>query len=169
MKAKSKRLAVCALACAMTAAAGAALPLGAHRADAAEVCSASAGEEGAINADPRALFAYLTFKLEGSDGEVRAIVKNAFTLFPGIVEVQIELYSSRTFPSSYEEMTRECRVYIGDLNQGNELTARAPTDGEQRYWMARVTSKIDSNGEQEKLLGPKLFDGNGTLIASWDE
>ena len=180
MKVKTRRFAVCALACAMTAAAGALLPLGAERASAAEMQASAAGEVQASAAEevqtsaaeaanePRALFAHLTLKLEGGNGEVWATAKNVFTLFPGTVEVQVELYSSTEYPSSYEEMTLERRIYKGDLNQGKELVARASTDGEQRYWMARMTSNVDGSGKQDKLIGPMLFDGNGNLIESWE-
>ncbi len=171
MKVKTRRFAVCALACAMTAAAGALLPLGAERASAAEVQTAAAEEvqAAAVEAnEPRALLAYLTIELEGGNGEVWATAKNVFTLLPGTVEVQIELYSSTQLPSSYEEMTLERRIYKGDLNQGKELVARASTDGEQRFWMARMTSNVDGSGKQDKLVGPMLFDGNGNLVESWE-
>ncbi len=171
MKVKTRRFAVCALACAMTAAAGALLPLGAERASAAEVQTSAAEEvqAAAVEAnEPRALLAYLTIELEGGNGEVWATAKNVFTLLPGTVEVQIELYSSTQLPSSYEEMTLERRIYKGDLNQGKELVARASTDGEQRFWMARMTSNVDGSGKQDKLVGPMLFDGNGNLVESWE-
>ena len=98
MKGKMKGFAVCALACAMTAATGAMLPAKALAADAAEAEGTqavyTAEEEG------RALFAYLKLTIEGSDGEVRAVAKNMFTFLPGTIEVQVELYSSVEYQES---------------------------------------------------------------------
>lgn len=164
MKGKTKCFAVCALACALTAAAGTAmLPADAQRVSAAQTEAAEA------QADPRALFAFVSLRMEGSDGEVRAIAKNQFTFLPGIVEVQIELYSSAEYRESYKGMTLERRIYISDLNQGQELVARASTNGEESYWIARMTSEVDGSGKEEKVMGPKLFSGNGDLIASWGD
>ena len=123
MKTKTKRLAVCALACALTAAAGVLLPGNALPANAGE--AVAAGEVCSGAAEQRALFALLNFYMEGSDGEVRGILKNEFTLFPGIVQVQIELFSSPVYTESYEEMQLERRIYNGDLDQGEQLVARA--------------------------------------------
>ena len=167
MKTKTKRLAVCALACAMTAAAGVLLSGNALPANTGE--AVAAGEVCSETADRRALLALLNFYMEGSDGEVRGILKNEFTLFPGIVQVQIELFSSPTYTESYEEMQLERRIYNGDLDQGEQLVARASTDGEQRYWMARTMANIDGQGNRYTVYGPYLFDGNGTLLQSWEQ
>lgn len=167
MKGKMKGFAVCALACAMTAAAGAMLPAKALAADAAEAEGTqavyTAEEEG------RALFSYLKLTIEGSDGEVRAVAKNMFTFLPGTIEVQVELYSSVEYQESYTDMQVERRMYIGDLNQGKSLVASASTDGEQRFWTARMIYEIDTAGKEERIVGPWLFDADGNRIESWEQ
>ena len=106
MKTKTKRLAVCALACALTATAGAMFAFPAVRyASAQETCAA---ENASPEASPRALFTVLDLSMEGSDGEVRAVVKNKFTFLPGVIEVQIELYSS----VDYTTEIGVCRTFV---------------------------------------------------------
>ena len=167
MKTKTKRLAVCALACALTATAGAMFAFPAVRyASAQETCAA---ENASPEASPRALFTVLDLSMEGSDGEVRAVVKNKFTFLPGVNEVQIELYSSVDYTTDPSEMQLERRIYIGDLDQGKSLVARASTDGEQRFWYAIMDADIDGQNEQRKTLGPWLFDAGGNRIESWEQ
>ena len=167
MKTKTKRLAVCALACALTAAAGVLLPGNALPANAGE--AVAAGEVCSGAAEQRALFALLNFYMEGSDGEVRAVAKNMFTFLPGTIEVQVELYSSVEYQESYTDMQVERRMYIGDLNQGKSLVASASTDGEQRFWTARMIYEIDTAGKEERIVGPWLFDADGNRIESWEQ
>ena len=66
-------------------------------------------------------------------------------------------------------MQLERRIYIGDLDQGKSLVARASTDGEQRFWYAIMDADIDGQNEQRKTLGPWLFDAGGNRIESWEQ
>ena len=66
-------------------------------------------------------------------------------------------------------MQVERRMYIGDLNQGKSLVASASTDGEQRFWTARMIYEIDTAGKEERIVGPWLFDADGNRIESWEQ
>lgn len=114
--------------------------------------------------EPRGIFTNLSLYLDGGDGTASAIVKNQFTLLPAQVQVYVELYYSNTYQESYENMELAVRKYISDLNMGEKIYATASTNGETRYWMARMRYRLDNNEWQSKTTSTLLLDGNGDLI-----
>ena len=170
MKTKTKRLAVCALACALTATAGAMLAFrkGAGGGMRRRKRSANGGARlSGGRGWPRALCTVLELSMEGSDGEVRAVAKNMFTFLPG---VHRGAGRAVFFRGLYDGVLRaRCRwrgrMYIGDLDQGKSLVARASTDGEQRFWYgAHGSTEIDTAGRAKsaRRSGP----GSSTRTAT---
>ena len=130
-------------------------------ASAAAPAESASAEENAVQ--PR-LFTKLGVNISGGNGEVFVIATNTFTLFPSTVQVYVYLYSSDTYSENYENMSIEDSSYIGDLDMGNSIEARASTDGEQKYWLSRVRYK-EGNGEWKNIIvGPVFCDGNGDLV-----
>ncbi len=131
-----------------------------------------AGEDQAISVhaeevteqEERGLVTNLILYIEGGDGEIRAWVKNQFTLFPSTIVVYLELYSSETYQESYTTMTLEKRVMTGDLNMGDTLETSAPTNGEQKYWKARMRYKFDERDWISKETEAMLYNGQGELV-----
>ena len=82
--------------------------------------------------ETRGLLTRLTLTSGGGDGIVWAKVKNNFTLFPSVIVVYLELYSSYEYTEDYTEMTCVKRVMIADLNQGETLETSAPTNGDHK-------------------------------------
>lgn len=114
--------------------------------------------------EPTGLFTQLSVSLNGGDGNVWATVKNDFTLFPATVTVYLELYYSLEYAESYSEMTYVGQAYLHDLDMGSALQYSASTEGQQRYWLARVRYKIDSRDWEEKTTNPVLFNAFGNHI-----
>ena len=110
------------------------------------------------------LFTQLELNLYGGNGEVWAMAENTFTLFPSTVQVYIYLYSSETFTAEYAEMTLETSSYTSDLNMGEQIEARASTDGEQRYWLGRIRYKIDGDDWKTMTSGPVLCNASGNAV-----
>lgn len=110
------------------------------------------------------LFTSLALGIGGGNGEVFADVKNEFTLGFATVPVFVELYSSVTYQDKYDKMTFEGRNYIDDLNFLETIKVTAPTNGVQRYWMARMKYKVDNGSWKEDTTSVWLFDGNGNVI-----
>ena len=113
---------------------------------------------------PMALLVNLSLSIDSGDGQVWATVKNEFTLFPGTVQVYVELYSSLTYQDSYETMKLESRGYISDLDQGETISTYASTNGVEKYWQARLYSKVDNGSWSSKTTRILLIDGNGDLL-----
>lgn len=78
--------------------------------------------------------------------------------------VYLELYSSYEYTEDYTEMTCVKRVMIADLNQGEMLEASAPTNGEQKYWCARMRYKFDQRDWAEEITPIFLRDAAGNLV-----
>ncbi len=113
---------------------------------------------------PYGLFTNLTLALDAGNGEVWAVVKNTFTLFPATVRVVVELYSSYSFQNSHNDMTLICKNDIADLNMGKSIETRTKINGERKYWKARMYYKIDNKAWQEKETEAVLLDENGVYI-----
>lgn len=94
--------------------------------------------------ETKGLFISLSLSINGGDGKVWATAKNDFTLFPATVIVIVELYSSYEYYESYEKMTLITANTSMDLNFNKTLVAEASTNGEQRYWQARMRYKADN-------------------------
>lgn len=97
----------------------------------------------ANEAKPLSLYAEVSVKIGKDDTYVYSIVKNEFTLLPGILRVYAELYSFDRYQTTYSEDDLEAREYIGDLDMGKTLTASAAKNGRKRYWMAVTRYKLD--------------------------
>ena len=115
--------------------------------------------------ETRGLVTNLSLSINGGNGIVWAKVKNNFTLFPSVIVVYLELYSSYEYTEDYTEMTCVKRVMIADLNQGETLETSAPTNGEQKYWCARMRFKFDQREWEERTTGTYLCDSDGNIIS----
>lgn len=122
-------------------------------------------EESGDNATPR-LFASLSLSIKGGDHKVIATVKNDFTLFPSTVNVIVQLYYSETYCEDYNQMTLAAMNSTDDLNMGNTIDVEAPTDGEERFWMARMRFREnDGNWKSDTVTGRYSADGTYLGIA----
>lgn len=139
----------------------------AANADAEEVGSVQeteipeAGEE---VAEPYGLFTALALSIDGNDGYVWAKATNKITIFPSTVRVIVELYSSMTYQESYLDMEQEGRKYVHDLDMGQSVTLKVPTNGIQRYWKARMLFKVDNDDWDTRVTSTWLLDENGIII-----
>ena len=80
--------------------------------------------------EPKSWGVNIMLYIEGENGVIRAWAKNIFTLFPAVVRLDVELYSSDTYQSTYTEMELEKRASTPDLDQGHTLEVSVPTNGE---------------------------------------
>ncbi len=129
--------------------------------------TANAATENASNEEviqPRGLAANLTISIDGGNGEVWAKAKNNFTLFPSTIYVYVELYSSQTYQESYANMKLVKMDSVTDLNMGKSIIVSVPTNGEQKYWQARMRYKFDNREWTSKTTQTILFDGQGNVI-----
>ena len=115
-------------------------------------------------AAPYGLMTSLTLSIGGEKGVITASVKNTFTLFPATVRVVVELYNSDTFQESYTTMELVCRNMISDLNMGSTVQTQSSTNGEQKYWKARMYYKIDAKDWQQRETEAVLYGADGIMI-----
>ncbi len=73
-------------------------------------------------------------------------------------------FYSYDYQESYKNMILANKTYIADLDQGKTLTASASTEGETRYWQARMYYRIDNGSWEEKMTGTYLVDGQGNNL-----
>lgn len=130
----------------------------------AEAKSAEYAADAEVEAE-RGLITNLTLGMHGEDGRIWAQVKNEFTLFPSVIIVYVELYSSKTYQESYTAMELEGREYIADLNIGETIEVSASTGGEQKYWMARMRYKFDDRDWVEKTTDALLYSAAGVCLS----
>ena len=102
--------------------------------------------------------------MEGGNGVIRAWAKNLFTLFPAVVRLDVELYSSETYENTYTKMKLEKRASIADLDQGHILEVTASTNGEQKYWRARVYYNMDQGEWKSQETDTLLYSPEGEVI-----
>ena len=129
-------------------------------------CNSKISVAVAESAMPLGIYANLSISIGGGDGEVWAEAKNNFTLFPSVIFVYVELYSSMTYQEQYTSMTLEKQVSVDDLDQGQSLRAAVPTGGEEKYWCARLAYKFDDREWVSKTTPVLLFDADGNRIVS---
>lgn len=110
------------------------------------------------------LFTSLTLSIDGGNGEIWADVYNSITIFPAVVYVIVQLYSSDTYQESYQNMNLVSANSINDLNMGQTLTTRVSTNGEQKYWKARMYYRMDSKDWVEKVTKTMLFSADGMYL-----
>ena len=115
-------------------------------------------------AEPLGIFTSLSLSINCDSRQVWATVKNDVSIFLSTVKVYVELYSSVTYKSSYQNMTLESRAYVSDLDMGKSLTTYALIDGVKRYWIARVYYKVGSKDWAEKMTGVWLIDVDGSAM-----
>ena len=115
-------------------------------------------------AEPYGIYTALSLSIDGSGGYVWATATNEITIFPSTVRVIVELYSSMTYQESYLDMEQEGREYVHDLDMGQRVTIKVPTNGVQRYWKARMLFKVDNDDWDTRVTSTWLLDGNGIII-----
>lgn len=113
---------------------------------------------------PYGIFTSLDLALDCGNGEVWATVTNTFTLFPAVVRVVVQLYCSDTYQENHSTMTLVCRNSIDDLNMNQSIETRASTNGEQKYWKARMYYKVDAKDWKENETVCALIDGDGVYV-----
>lgn len=113
----------------------------------------------------KGFFINLIFSIKGDNGTVIAKVSNNLAILPSKVEVYVYLYSCYIYKKSYTEMVLVQQDYISDLNMGKSISVSASTNGEQKYWQARVRYKVDKKSWKEESTKTYLFDSNGVLIS----
>lgn len=118
----------------------------------------------AVKAESARAFTNISLEISGGNGEVVATATNTFTLLVSTVQVYVELYYSSTYTTDYETMTMPTMAYTPDLDMGHSLSVDAKTNGEQRYWLARVRYNENGSGWQEIITGPVLLDANGNAV-----
>ena len=118
----------------------------------------------AVKAESARALTNISLDISGGNGEVVATATNTFTLFVSTVQVYVELYYSSTYTTDYESMTMSTMAYTPDLDMGHSLSVDAKTNGEQRYWLARVRYNENDSGWQEIITGPVLLDANGNAV-----
>lgn len=133
-------------------------------ASAEEVAGAEAIVETAEEITTRGIYTSLSLSIDGGGGKVWATVKNDITIFPATIMVVVELYCSDVYEENHEDMKVVSRADSLDLNMGETLVADGSTNGEDKYWQARMRYKVDSDPWKEKDTGTFHFDGEGELI-----
>lgn len=109
------------------------------------------------------LFATISISLNGGNGKVWATAKNDFTLFPSTVYVRVELYYSDTYCTDYSKMTLATVSTTGDLNMGDTIVAESSTEGKDRYWLARLTTRENSGDLIERVIDAH-YSADGTFL-----
>ena len=110
------------------------------------------------------LFTTLSISIDGGNGYVIATAKNDFTLFSSTVYVIVQLFSSYTYQENYQNMTMVASDYTLDLDMGDTISVSSSTNGEQKYWLARIRYKVNNGSWKEKDTGPVLCDANGDFL-----
>lgn len=109
------------------------------------------------------LFTNISLTLDGGNGMVFVTAKNEFTLFSSTVYVIVELYSSSSYQTSYENMTLMSTHSTPDLNMGESISAQATTGGVPKYWLGRMLYQIDGSAWQERNTLIRFFNANGEI------
>lgn len=113
----------------------------------------------------RGIYTSIRLDIYGGGGKVWVTANNHLTILPSTVWVIVELYSSETYQSSYEDMTLVASNSIADLNMGESIVAESSTGGVQKYWCGCVRYKVDNKQWEEMTTGTFLFTADGTLAA----
>ena len=114
--------------------------------------------------ETRGLYTNIALYMEGENGAIRAWAKNLFTLFPAVIRLDVELYSSDIYESTYTRMELEKRASTPDLDQGHILEVKVPTNGEQKYWRARVFYRMDAGQWHSMETNTLLYSPDGEVI-----
>ena len=106
----------------------------------------------------------LSLSINSGNGKVWATVKNDFTFLPSTVVVIVQLYCSDEYAESYTEMERVSMNSIADLDIGQTITTEAETGGVEKFWLARMRYKIDSNVWQSRQTGACRISASGEFL-----
>lgn len=117
--------------------------------------------------EPTGLITKISIALRSENGNIIAVAKNEFTLFPATISLHVFLYTSTELEENYKNMTEVAHNYIYDLDQFHSLEAGYPINGEQRFWRGRVHFKMDDSDWQELLSDIVLYDANGNFIYNY--
>lgn len=112
----------------------------------------------------RGLFTTISISIRGGNNAITATARNDFTMFPSTIPTYVELFSSTTYKESCTNMVFEGSNYTGDLNIYESLQFSVSTNGENKYWLARVRYKFDNDAWTEKSTGCYFFDATGNRI-----
>ena len=120
------------------------------------------GEED--EAVPYGVYTDISVSIGVKDGNVVAKAKNKFTLGTSKVQVYVELYSSTTYQDSCDNMTFAGSNYIDDLNIYKSIEILSSTNGEQKYWRAKVRYKLDNKEWQSLETRTILVSADGKIL-----
>lgn len=110
------------------------------------------------------LFTNLSFNLYGENGYISATAKNEFTLFTSVVYVNVQLFTSDTYQSSFETMTMVGTNVTEDLDMGKSISVTYPTNGQQKYWIGRIIYRENGGVHQIRVTECALFSAEGEFI-----
>ena len=98
-------------------------------------------------------FRFLSVRLKGGEGKIRAVAINEFTLGPSTTEVTLTLYYSATPAESFENMD--------DLDIGRQLVIE--TDAAEGYYCAQAQYTV---GDEPRYLVSEiiLYNAEGDRI-----
>ena len=113
---------------------------------------------------PYGIYTHIAIFIEGKNGRIHAWAKNIFTLFPSIVPVYVELYSSTTYQDSCAAMKLETYAYTSDLDQGEQIETSISTNGQQKYWKARARFRLDGSDWAITETATLLYNAAGEVI-----
>lgn len=117
--------------------------------------------------ETRGIMTILSLSISGGDGMITATVKNEFTLGNSTVRIRLYLYASYEFQESYLDMELQDYAMKSDLNIFKTYSLSLSTNGEQKFWMARVRYKIDNGDWQAKETNCILYSAEGEEL-EWE-
>lgn len=137
-------------------------------ADKPEAAAASESENPAASmsmteedVETRGLVAVVSLSISGGNGMITATAKNEFTLGNSTVRIRLLMYSSYDFQEYHSDMELVDEAIKSDLNIFKTFSLSVPTNGEQKFWMARMRYKVDDNDWQEKVTNCILYSAEG--------
>lgn len=106
-------------------------------------------------------FRFLSVRLKGGEGKIRAVAINEFTLGPSTTEVTLTLYYSATPAESFENMDAVESVHTPDLDIGRQLVIE--TDAAEGYYCAQAQYTV---GDELRYLVSEiiLYNAEGDRI-----
>lgn len=113
---------------------------------------------------PRGLTTSLSLTINSGDGKVWATVRNDLTIFNSTVVVIVQLYSSESYAESYTQMDLVCMNSIADLDMGKTISTEAETGGVEKFWLARMRFKIDSESWSSRQTGACRISASGEFL-----
>ena len=109
------------------------------------------------------IYVAISLSIQAASGKVTAVARNDFTIGNSVVQVYVEIYSSDS-QTYYENMELESINYTNDLNIFKEISTSAYTNGETKYWVARVRYKRDNKDWHTATTDAIKLNGAGQQI-----